>query len=142
MFKVWCLYCLLWTYFTTCCSVSIVNIEQVNDGWEKMLGNIAVIQNKIRNIKWCTDSKFRDWYWLFLSYWLDFGSFFIKTFWKKTCRNFLWESTDLLHPVPSCKPTEKTGKTSLLRKISETWKCEGNSTRMAECQGKVRENLS
>ena len=26
----WCLYCLLWTYFTPCSSASIVNFEQVN----------------------------------------------------------------------------------------------------------------
>ena len=31
----WCLYCLLWTYFTPCSSVSIVNFEQVNAGWGK-----------------------------------------------------------------------------------------------------------
>ena len=30
----WCLYCYLWTYFTTCSSVSIVNFEQVNAGWK------------------------------------------------------------------------------------------------------------
>ena len=28
------LYCWLWTYFTPCSSVSIVNFEQVNAGWE------------------------------------------------------------------------------------------------------------
>ena len=30
----WCLCCLLWTYFTPCSSVSIVNFEQVNADWE------------------------------------------------------------------------------------------------------------
>ena len=30
----WCLYCSLWTYFTLCSSVSIVNFEQVSAGWE------------------------------------------------------------------------------------------------------------
>ena len=29
-----CLYCILWTYFTPCSSVSIVNFEQVNVCWE------------------------------------------------------------------------------------------------------------
>ena len=29
-----CLYCKLWTYFTPCSNVSIVNFEQVNAGWE------------------------------------------------------------------------------------------------------------
>ena len=31
--SLWCLYCYLWTYFTTCSSVSIVNFEQVNADW-------------------------------------------------------------------------------------------------------------
>ena len=31
----WCLYSYLWTYFTPCSSVSIVNFEQVNDSWER-----------------------------------------------------------------------------------------------------------
>ena len=30
-----CLYCYLGTYFTHCFSVSIVNFEQVNAGWER-----------------------------------------------------------------------------------------------------------
>ena len=30
----WCLYCYLWTYFTPCSSVSIVNFEHVNADWE------------------------------------------------------------------------------------------------------------
>ena len=29
-----CLYCLLWTYFTPCSSVSAVKFEQVNVGWD------------------------------------------------------------------------------------------------------------
>ena len=29
----WCLYCQLWTYFTLCSSVSIVNFEHVIAGW-------------------------------------------------------------------------------------------------------------
>ena len=29
----WCLYCQLWTYFTPCSTVSIVNFEQVNADW-------------------------------------------------------------------------------------------------------------
>ena len=29
----WCIYCQLWTYFTPCSSVFIVNFEQVNAGW-------------------------------------------------------------------------------------------------------------
>ena len=29
----WCLYCYLWTYFTPCSSVSIVNFQQVITGW-------------------------------------------------------------------------------------------------------------
>ena len=33
MASFWCLYCKLWTYFTPCYSVSIVNFEQVNVGW-------------------------------------------------------------------------------------------------------------
>ena len=31
----WCLYCELWTDFTRCSSVSIVNFEQVNAGWAR-----------------------------------------------------------------------------------------------------------
>ena len=34
MVSFWCLYCWPWTYFTSCSSVSIVNSEQVNAGWE------------------------------------------------------------------------------------------------------------
>ena len=30
---IWFLYCSLWTHFTTCSSVFIVNFEQVNPGW-------------------------------------------------------------------------------------------------------------
>ena len=30
----WCLYCYLWTYFTPCSSVSIVNFERVIAGWD------------------------------------------------------------------------------------------------------------
>ena len=30
----WCLYCELWTDFTRCSSVSIVNYEQVNADWD------------------------------------------------------------------------------------------------------------
>ena len=30
----WCLYCELWTDFTRCSSVSIVNFEQVNASWD------------------------------------------------------------------------------------------------------------
>ena len=33
MASFWCLYRLLWTYFTSYSSVSIVNFEQVNAGW-------------------------------------------------------------------------------------------------------------
>ena len=33
MASLWCLYSQLWTYFTPCSSVSIVNFEQVNAGW-------------------------------------------------------------------------------------------------------------
>ena len=29
----WCLSCQIWTYFTPCSSVSIVNFEQANAGW-------------------------------------------------------------------------------------------------------------
>ena len=29
----WCLYCLLWTYFTTCSSIFMVNFEHVIAGW-------------------------------------------------------------------------------------------------------------
>ena len=29
----WFLYCSLWTYFTPCSSISIVNFQQVNAGW-------------------------------------------------------------------------------------------------------------
>ena len=29
----WCLYCWLWTFFTPCSSVSVVNLEQVNADW-------------------------------------------------------------------------------------------------------------
>ena len=31
----WCLYCYLWTYSTSCSSVSIVNFENVIASWEK-----------------------------------------------------------------------------------------------------------
>ena len=31
--SLWCLYCLLWTYFTPCSDVCIVNFEQVNAVW-------------------------------------------------------------------------------------------------------------
>ena len=34
--KTWCLYCLLLTYFTPCCDVSIVNFKQVNVGKDGM----------------------------------------------------------------------------------------------------------
>ena len=34
MTSFWCLYCELWTYFTTSSSVFIVKFEQVNAGWE------------------------------------------------------------------------------------------------------------
>ena len=34
MTSFWCLYCKLWTYFTPCSSVSIVNFEQVNADWD------------------------------------------------------------------------------------------------------------
>ena len=30
----WCLYCWLWTYFTSCSSVSIVNFEHTVTSWE------------------------------------------------------------------------------------------------------------
>ena len=32
----WCLYCYLWTYFTPFSSVSIVNFEEVNAGWDHL----------------------------------------------------------------------------------------------------------
>ena len=32
----WCLYCLLWTFFTPCSRVSIVNLDQVNVSWASM----------------------------------------------------------------------------------------------------------
>ena len=32
----WCLYCWLWTYFTPYSSVSTVNFEQVNAGWDHL----------------------------------------------------------------------------------------------------------
>ena len=31
--EIWCLYCSLWTYFTPCSSVSIVNFKDVTAGW-------------------------------------------------------------------------------------------------------------
>ena len=33
MTSFWCLYCYLWTYFTSCSSVSIFNFEHVIAGW-------------------------------------------------------------------------------------------------------------
>ena len=39
----WYLYCQLWTYFTPYCSVSVVNFEQVNVGWEIKLGSSLAI---------------------------------------------------------------------------------------------------
>ena len=37
MASIWCLHCWLWTYFTPSCRVSIVNFEQVIDGWVLIL---------------------------------------------------------------------------------------------------------
>ena len=37
MASFWCLYCQLWTYFTPCSSVSIVNFEHVNIEWVSCL---------------------------------------------------------------------------------------------------------
>ena len=39
----WCLYCWLWTNFTPCSAVSIVNFEQVNNSWESFQGEIKSI---------------------------------------------------------------------------------------------------
>ena len=36
-------------YFTPCCSVSIVNFEQVNAGWERSFGN--QVENEARTRK-------------------------------------------------------------------------------------------
>ena len=36
----WCFYCKLWTYFTPCSSVSIVNFEHVNADWDYELTHI------------------------------------------------------------------------------------------------------
>ena len=33
--SIWCLYRWLWTYLPLCSSISIVNFEQVNAGWDK-----------------------------------------------------------------------------------------------------------
>ena len=47
--SVWCFYYQLWTYFTPCTSVSIVNFEQVNAGWveetNSKIENIAVVSD-------------------------------------------------------------------------------------------------
>ena len=45
-----CLYCWLWTYFTPCSSFLIINIEQVNAGWETSLDT-----RKAHYIKSATD---------------------------------------------------------------------------------------
>ena len=34
MVSFWCLYCYLWTYFTPCSCISIVNFKQVNVSWD------------------------------------------------------------------------------------------------------------
>ena len=34
----WCLYCYLGTYYTPCSSVSTINFEQVNAGWNYSIG--------------------------------------------------------------------------------------------------------
>ena len=38
----WCLYCWLWTYFTPCSVVSLVNFEQVNAGWDDSSFQLSV----------------------------------------------------------------------------------------------------
>ena len=47
----WCLYCQLWTYFTPCSSVSIVNFEHVNATgyWKSVLKNFVKSQE---NVTW------------------------------------------------------------------------------------------
>ena len=48
----WCLYCWLWTDFTPCYSVSIVNFEQVNAGWviRRWIFNLQI---SLQWIIWC-----------------------------------------------------------------------------------------
>ena len=36
----WYRYCLIWTYFTPYSSVSIVNFEQLNAGWETEVDDV------------------------------------------------------------------------------------------------------
>ena len=47
----WCLYCYLWTYFTPCSSVSIVNFEHVIAGWvgNKIIRSVHGTHHVLRN---------------------------------------------------------------------------------------------
>ena len=60
-----CLYCELWTYFTSCSSVSIVNFEDVIADWERGLKNCT--NSYIRQCVYCNYRK-----WLIKS--LEFNS--------------------------------------------------------------------
>ena len=50
-----CLYCQLWTYFTPSYTISIVNFEQVNAGWEGNFNLLALlpILNSFSKLFYC-----------------------------------------------------------------------------------------
>ena len=48
----WCLYCELYIYFTPCSSVSIVNSEQLNTGWEAFLQEVN-LSSKFVKVYYC-----------------------------------------------------------------------------------------
>ena len=45
----WCLYCELWTYFTPCFSVSIVNFEHGNAGWAGVEFAVSIV-NEVQQL--------------------------------------------------------------------------------------------
>ena len=53
MASFWCLYCQLWTYSTSCCSVSIVNFEHVIAGWGKDFVALAMKMHCLHDLSKC-----------------------------------------------------------------------------------------
>ena len=102
----WCLYCWLWTNFTLCSRVSIVNFEQINTGCVViilsqaqprpakiyMMESFATIINisaviyccNVIHLRWSRESWLHHWYWQ-NSFWIDIFCHFFSYFELISC---------------------------------------------------------
>ena len=89
----WCLYCLLWTYFTPCSTVFIVDFEQLNADW---IGNVfcqmGYTLNKISNF----NPSLLIFYVIVIEYYEEYLQYrsVSRTLWKITIELFAKIVTD------------------------------------------------